>query len=40
MEVPRYLQSLVCTFLGHGARELAKELLPLGEFDMSLLDSL
>src|SRR5438105_4474983 len=38
MEVPRDLEALVCTFLGHGVRELAEDLLTLGQLDMSFLE--
>src|SRR5438445_9970729 len=40
MEIAGDLQSLVCPLLGHGVRELAEDLLTLGEFDVSLLERL
>src|SRR6476661_6558325 len=40
MEVSGDLESLVCPLLGHGVRELAEDLLTLGQLDVRLLQRL
>ena len=40
MQIPGDLQTLICPSLGHGVRELTKDLLTLSQLDMSFLERL